>query len=45
MVLALRNKPIQRSFSAMFFEIDKSNKLFFVNIEVCKAHYFAVCDR
>ncbi len=33
MVSALRTKLTQRFFSAMFFEIDKSNKLFLLNIE------------
>ena len=45
MVLALRNKSDQCSFSAMFFEQDKSNKLFFANIEARKAYYFVVGDR
>lgn len=45
MVLALSNKPTQGSFSAMFFEIDKSNKLFFANIEAWKAHYLVIGDR
>ncbi|MGB5634922.1 MAG: hypothetical protein WBM86_19370 [Waterburya sp.] len=40
MVLALRNKSAQCSISAMFFERDKSNKLFFANIEARKAYYF-----
>jgi hypothetical protein len=33
MVLALKNQPTQRSFSAMFFEVDKYNKLSVANIE------------
>ncbi|MGB5713239.1 MAG: hypothetical protein WBM44_20320 [Waterburya sp.] len=45
MVLALRNKSDQCSFSAMFFGRDKSNKLFFANIEARKAYYFVVGDR
>ncbi len=45
MVLALKNKSAQCSFSAMFFEKDKSNKLFIANIEARKAYYFVVGNR
>ncbi len=45
MVLALKNKSAQCSFSAMFFEKDKSNKLFIANIEARKAYYFIIGDR
>ena len=45
MLLALRTKLTQCSFSAMFFEIDKSNKLFFVNIKARKAYSLIISDR
>lgn len=45
MVSVLRTQLTQRSFSAIFFEIDKSNKLFCVNIKARKAYYFVISDR